>query len=145
MASRELAEAELVGTIAETKDVAVGVIDVKSYYVETPEDVAGARAPLRRARAARAARVLDRLRPEPDRALGGAAEAGEPRGRRRDRPARARVKEPLLADDAFLADVEAARDEPGLHVWWLGQSGFLLLHDGAAPADRPLPLGLADA
>jgi 5-methyltetrahydropteroyltriglutamate--homocysteine methyltransferase len=40
MASRELAEAELVGTIAETKDVAVGVIDVKSYYVETPEDVA---------------------------------------------------------------------------------------------------------
>jgi 5-methyltetrahydropteroyltriglutamate--homocysteine methyltransferase len=40
MASRELAEAELVGTIAESKDVAVGVIDVKSYYVETPEDVA---------------------------------------------------------------------------------------------------------
>ena len=40
MASRELAEAELVATIAETKDVAVGVIDVKSYYIETPEDVA---------------------------------------------------------------------------------------------------------
>jgi 5-methyltetrahydropteroyltriglutamate--homocysteine methyltransferase len=40
MASRELAEAELVGTIAKSKDVAVGVIDVKSYYVETPEDVA---------------------------------------------------------------------------------------------------------
>jgi 5-methyltetrahydropteroyltriglutamate--homocysteine methyltransferase len=40
MASRELAEAELVRTIAEAKDVAVGVIDVKSYYVETPEDVA---------------------------------------------------------------------------------------------------------
>ena len=40
MASRELAEVELVGTIAETKDVAVGIIDVKSYYVETPEDVA---------------------------------------------------------------------------------------------------------
>jgi 5-methyltetrahydropteroyltriglutamate--homocysteine methyltransferase len=40
MASRELAEAEIVGTIAEEKDVAVGVIDVKSYYVETPEDVA---------------------------------------------------------------------------------------------------------
>lgn len=34
--------------------------------------------------------------------------------------------EPLLADDAFLADVEAARAEDGLHVWWLGQSGFLL-------------------
>ena len=40
MASRELAEAELVATIAETRDVAVGVIDVKSYYIETPEDVA---------------------------------------------------------------------------------------------------------
>jgi 5-methyltetrahydropteroyltriglutamate--homocysteine methyltransferase len=40
MASRELSEAELVATIAEVKDVAVGVIDVKSYYVETPEDVA---------------------------------------------------------------------------------------------------------
>jgi 5-methyltetrahydropteroyltriglutamate--homocysteine methyltransferase len=40
MASRELAEAEIVGAIAAEKDVAVGVIDVKSYYVETPEDVA---------------------------------------------------------------------------------------------------------
>jgi L-ascorbate metabolism protein UlaG (beta-lactamase superfamily) len=40
------------------------------------------------------------------------------------------VKEPLLADDAFLADVEAARGEPGLHAWWLGQSGFLVQHDG---------------
>jgi 5-methyltetrahydropteroyltriglutamate--homocysteine methyltransferase len=40
MASRELAEAELVGTIAETKDAAVGVIDVKSSYIETPADVA---------------------------------------------------------------------------------------------------------
>ena len=40
MASRELAEAELVGPIAEKKDVAVGVIDVKSSYVEPPELVA---------------------------------------------------------------------------------------------------------
>lgn len=37
--------------------------------------------------------------------------------------------EPLLADDAFLADVEAARTQPGVHVWWLGQSGFLIQHD----------------
>jgi L-ascorbate metabolism protein UlaG (beta-lactamase superfamily) len=36
------------------------------------------------------------------------------------------VKEPFLADDALLADVEIARDEPGVHVWWLGQSGFLV-------------------
>jgi 5-methyltetrahydropteroyltriglutamate--homocysteine methyltransferase len=40
MASRELAEAEIVGAIAEEKDVAVGVIDVKNYYVETADDVA---------------------------------------------------------------------------------------------------------
>jgi L-ascorbate metabolism protein UlaG (beta-lactamase superfamily) len=35
------------------------------------------------------------------------------------------VIEPFLADDAFLADVEAVKDRPGLHLWWLGQSGFL--------------------
>ena len=73
MASRELAEAEIVGTIAETKDVAVGVIDVKSYYVETPEDVAARVRHFLELRAARAARVLDRLRPQPDGALGGEA------------------------------------------------------------------------
>ena len=31
---------EIIGTIAEHRDVAVGIIDVKSYYIETPEDVA---------------------------------------------------------------------------------------------------------
>jgi 5-methyltetrahydropteroyltriglutamate--homocysteine methyltransferase len=41
MASREFAELELIRTIAKTKDVAVGVIDVKSYHLETPEEVAG--------------------------------------------------------------------------------------------------------
>jgi 5-methyltetrahydropteroyltriglutamate--homocysteine methyltransferase len=40
MASREFAELELIGQIAQRRDVAVGIIDVKSYYVETPEDVA---------------------------------------------------------------------------------------------------------
>ncbi len=40
MASREFAELDLIGTIARKKDVAVGIIDVKSYYVETPQDVA---------------------------------------------------------------------------------------------------------
>jgi 5-methyltetrahydropteroyltriglutamate--homocysteine methyltransferase len=39
MASRELAELELIGPIGERHDVGVGVIDVKSYYVETPADV----------------------------------------------------------------------------------------------------------
>jgi 5-methyltetrahydropteroyltriglutamate--homocysteine methyltransferase len=39
MASREFAEIEVVGTIAEHADVAVGIVDVKSYYLETPEDI----------------------------------------------------------------------------------------------------------
>ena len=33
---------------------------------------------------------------------------------------------PLLRDAALLADVELARRIPGLHLWWLGQSGFLV-------------------
>jgi 5-methyltetrahydropteroyltriglutamate--homocysteine methyltransferase len=40
MASREFAELEIIREIAERRDVAVGVIDVKSYYIETSEDVA---------------------------------------------------------------------------------------------------------
>ena len=40
MASREMAEIEVIATIADAHDVAVGVIDVKSYYVESPADVA---------------------------------------------------------------------------------------------------------
>lgn len=40
MASREFAELELIGPIAQRRDVAVGIIDVKSYYVESPQDVA---------------------------------------------------------------------------------------------------------
>jgi 5-methyltetrahydropteroyltriglutamate--homocysteine methyltransferase len=41
MASREFAEIELIAQVAQRgKDVAVGIIDVKSYYVETPRDVA---------------------------------------------------------------------------------------------------------
>jgi 5-methyltetrahydropteroyltriglutamate--homocysteine methyltransferase len=40
MASREFAELELLEVIARNKDVAVGIIDVKSYYIESPEDIA---------------------------------------------------------------------------------------------------------
>jgi 5-methyltetrahydropteroyltriglutamate--homocysteine methyltransferase len=39
MASRELAELELIAEIGAANDVAVGVVDVKSSYLETPEDV----------------------------------------------------------------------------------------------------------
>lgn len=40
MASREFAEIEIIGAIAQRRRVAVGIIDVKSYYIETPQDVA---------------------------------------------------------------------------------------------------------
>jgi 5-methyltetrahydropteroyltriglutamate--homocysteine methyltransferase len=40
MASREFAEIELLAPIARRCDAAVGIVDVKSYYVETPEDIA---------------------------------------------------------------------------------------------------------
>lgn len=54
MASREYAELEVIAPIAQRMDVAVGVIDVKSYHIETPEQVAAAvRACLRHAPADR--------------------------------------------------------------------------------------------
>ena len=40
MASREFSELEMLEEIAKVKDVAVGIVDVKSYYIETPEDIA---------------------------------------------------------------------------------------------------------
>jgi 5-methyltetrahydropteroyltriglutamate--homocysteine methyltransferase len=40
MASREFSEIDIIKAIAAEKDVAVGIIDVKSYYIETVQDVA---------------------------------------------------------------------------------------------------------
>lgn len=41
--------------------------------------------------------------------------------------------EPLLSDDAFVEEVRRVRtSERGLHLWWLGQSGYLLVWDGRA-------------
>jgi 5-methyltetrahydropteroyltriglutamate--homocysteine methyltransferase len=40
MASREFAEIEAISAIAERMDVAVGIVDVKSYYIETVDDIA---------------------------------------------------------------------------------------------------------
>ncbi len=40
MASREFAEIEVIADIAKRRDAAIGIIDVKNYYVETPKDVA---------------------------------------------------------------------------------------------------------
>jgi 5-methyltetrahydropteroyltriglutamate--homocysteine methyltransferase len=40
MASREFAELDLISQIAEHKNVAVGIIDVKSYFIEPVEEIA---------------------------------------------------------------------------------------------------------
>ncbi|MGL4609137.1 MAG: methionine synthase [Trueperaceae bacterium] len=40
MANREYAELEVIGEIAKRCNVAVGVIDVKSYHIETPDEIA---------------------------------------------------------------------------------------------------------
>ncbi|MCB1065332.1 MAG: cobalamin-independent methionine synthase II family protein [Verrucomicrobiae bacterium] len=40
MASREYAELEIIGEVAKRMDVAVGIIDVKSYFIESPEFIA---------------------------------------------------------------------------------------------------------
>ncbi|MBN8247812.1 MAG: methionine synthase, partial [Verrucomicrobia bacterium] len=40
MASREFAELEVIRDISKRCDAAVGIVDVKSYFVETPDDVA---------------------------------------------------------------------------------------------------------
>jgi len=42
MANREYAELEIIRSIAERMDVAVGIIDVKSYHIETPDQIADA-------------------------------------------------------------------------------------------------------
>ena len=39
MAKREFAEIELLKAFAEKMNVAVGIIDVKNYYIETVDDV----------------------------------------------------------------------------------------------------------
>jgi 5-methyltetrahydropteroyltriglutamate--homocysteine methyltransferase len=39
MANREFSELERIAEVAESKDVGIGVIDVKNYYVEPPEEV----------------------------------------------------------------------------------------------------------
>ena len=40
MASREFSELAIIGEIAKAKDVAVGIVDVKSYFIESPEEIA---------------------------------------------------------------------------------------------------------
>jgi L-ascorbate metabolism protein UlaG (beta-lactamase superfamily) len=41
------------------------------------------------------------------------------------------VIKPVLQDEAFLADMQGAKNDPAeLHLWWLGQSGYLIQWQG---------------
>lgn len=44
--------------------------------------------------------------------------------------------EPLLSDDAFIHDVDHA-DADHVHLWWLGQSGFLIRYGGVSIVADP--------
>ena len=34
--------------------------------------------------------------------------------------------DPVLAGEDLIAEIEASKEETGMHIWWLGQSGFLV-------------------
>ncbi len=133
MASREFAELEVIEAIAQRMNVAVGVIDVKSYYIETPEDVDESHAQMPAVASAGPTSVRARLRSQPDGTVG-----GEPKTRRTGRRRAMRANgnrgfmiQPAVKDEALLADIRtASRNDHHFRLWWLGQSGFLLQWKG---------------
>src|SRR5690606_23574005 len=80
------------------------------------------------ARARRPAFLRSGLRPEPDREVGRKAKTPQHGHGRSDGPKGARlVIQPVLQHEALLIDIQRAReDRDHFHLWWLGQSGFLL-------------------
>src|SRR5947207_1536199 len=44
----------------------------------------------------------------------------------------AKLKPAFQKDDAFLADVDRVLQSNGRSLWWLGQSGFLIIQNGRA-------------
>ena len=151
MASRELAELDVIATIAEHHDVAVGIVDVKSYFVEPPGADRRARARVPRARARRASLVRARLRAVADGALGGQAEARQHGRRRRTGAPGARrmttgLIQPAQRDDELLADIaagRAVRRRPLAPV--VARPGRVPRAVGRQPPPaRPVPVRLAD-
>ena len=38
--------------------------------------------------------------------------------------------EPILSGEELVSEIEASVEDTGMHIWWLGQSGFLVQIDG---------------
>ena len=134
MASRELAELDLIATIAEEHDVAVGVIDVKlttSRFRPTSPTASGAPWSTRRPTGCPSHRTA-----ACPRRPGGPPAASSTRwckgcascGTSWVCMSEHTLMEPVQRYDALLADIErgAAQADGVLRPWWLGQAGFLV-------------------
>ena len=131
MASREFSEIERFVEIAERGiDVAVGVIDVKSYYIESPSDVA------ERVRLCLEIRACGKLSFAPDCGLSQTA-----RWAAKQRLANMVSGVAIVPERAWTHVIRALQThdalywrtfapptgtDGGVRLWWLGQSGFLL-------------------
>ena len=130
-------------------DVAVGIIDVKSYYIETPRDIAD------RVRLCLKHAPAERLVFAPDCGLSQTARwAARQKLANMVEGVKLVRKELGSADDmnpafqkdaAFLADVARARAGPASRLWWLGQSGFLLYTRNATRPVRSVSFRFVDA
>ena len=134
MASREFSEIEKIREIAERGiDVAVGIIDVKNYYIESPDDVA------QRVRLCLKYAPAERLSFAPDCGLSQTARWAAKQKLANMVSGVAIVRKelglvvirPVCSHDALLADIRASdRRDGNFRLWWLGQSGFLLQWQG---------------
>ena len=84
-ANREMAGIDFLANLPEDKAVQVGVLDIRSMMIESPEQVADPRPPGARARARRPGHAVDRLRHEAAAADGREDEAEGACGWGRDR------------------------------------------------------------
>src|SRR5947207_3074000 len=94
----------------------------------------GACAPVFEICSAGASRLRSRLRPEPDRALGGASKTEKYGGRGEDGAAGigAAMKPAFQKSESILGEIQSILKSGTKHLWWLGQSGFLVVQNGRA-------------
>ena len=134
MASREYGEIEIIKEVSKIKDVVVGVIDVKSYFIESPDHIAN------RVRKCMEFAPAERLSFAPDCGLSQTARwaakqkldnmvAGV-----RDRPKGNRLMiKCFQKDQELIDDINSTKDSESknFRTWWLGQSGFLVQFNGS--------------